>query len=140
MAGHVALVLHAHLPYVRHPEHARPLEERWLHEALWESYLPLVEVLDRLAADGVRAGLTISLSPPLAAMLADDLLRRRFADHLQRLARLAAHLARGGLVAPALRPALAFYERRIGAVHAVWDRIQGDLTGALSAHARTNRS
>ena len=44
MLGHVALLLHAHLPYVRHPEHARPLEERWLHEALIESYLPLVEV------------------------------------------------------------------------------------------------
>jgi 1,4-alpha-glucan branching enzyme len=139
VAGHVALVLHAHLPYVRHPEHARPLEERWLHEALWESYLPLVDVLDRLAAEGVRAGLTLSISPPLAAMLADDLLRRRFADHLARLGRLAAHLAGGGLVAPALRPALAFYERRLAAVHAVWDRIRGDLLGALVGHARAGR-
>ncbi len=93
MIGHVALVLHAHLPWVLHPEHERPLEERWLHEALWESYLPLVALLDRLAGDGVRIGLTVSVSPPLAAMLADDLLRARFSAHLGRLVRLAAKLA-----------------------------------------------
>ncbi|MEO5731932.1 MAG: DUF1957 domain-containing protein, partial [Byssovorax sp.] len=60
MLGHVALLLHAHLPYVRHPEHARPLEERWLHEALIESYLPIIEVLDRLGNEGIQAPLTIS--------------------------------------------------------------------------------
>ena len=49
MKGQVAIVLHAHLPYVRHPEHDRPLEERWLHEAIWECYLPILGVLDRLA-------------------------------------------------------------------------------------------
>jgi 1,4-alpha-glucan branching enzyme len=137
--GHVAIVLHAHLPWVRHPEHARPLEERWLHEALWESYLPLLEVLDRLAEDGVRAPFTLSVSPPLAAMLADDLLRRRFADHLERLERLAASLARGSLLAPALRPALAFYQARFAEVHAAWDRAGGDVLAALAAHARAGR-
>ena len=30
--GHVAIVLHAHLPFVRHPEHERHLEER-VHES-----------------------------------------------------------------------------------------------------------
>ena len=139
MIGHVAIVLHAHLPWVRHPEHARPLEERWLHEALWESYLPLIDVLERLADDGIRAPITISVSPPLAAMLADDLLRRRFGDHLERLERLAASLARGSLLAPELRPALAFYQARFAGVHAAWDRIAGDLLGALAAHARAGR-
>jgi 1,4-alpha-glucan branching enzyme len=85
MKGYVAIVLHAHLPWVRHPEHARPLEERWLHEALWESYLPLCEMLDRLAADGVPARLTVSVSPTLAAMLADPLLKSRFVLHLDSL-------------------------------------------------------
>jgi 1,4-alpha-glucan branching enzyme len=139
MLGHVALVLHAHLPWVRHPEHARPLEERWLHEALWESYLPLLDTLDRLAAEGVRVAITLSISPPLAAMLADPLLRARFADHLDRLARLAAHLDANGLVDPSLRPVLAFYRRRLDAVRAVWDRIGGDLLGALRGHAHAGR-
>ena len=84
MLGHVALVLHAHLPWVRHPEHARPLEERWLHEALWESYLPLLAMLDRLASEGVSAALTVSVSPPLAAMLADPQARARSAEAARR--------------------------------------------------------
>ena len=38
--GYLALVLHAHLPYVRHPEHPQFLEEDWLYEAITETYLP----------------------------------------------------------------------------------------------------
>ncbi len=67
--GYLAIVLHAHLPFVRHPENERHLEERWFYEALIECYLPLVDMLDRLAADGVPVALTMSLTPPLAAML-----------------------------------------------------------------------
>jgi len=137
--GHVAFVLHAHLPWVRHPEHERPLEERWLHEALWECYLPLLDVLDRLARDGVGAGLTISVSPPLAAMLADDLLRSRFSLHLAGLERLAAALATGGggsSLEPRARAVMPFYQRRLGEAHATWDRIRGDVLGALLAHER----
>jgi 1,4-alpha-glucan branching enzyme len=137
--GHVALVLHAHLPYVRHPEHERPLEERWLHEAIWESYLPLVDLLDRLAAEGVGVALTLSISPPLAAMLADELLRARFGAHLDGLARLAAKLAERGLVDASLRPALAFYERRLAGARATWDRLGGDVLAAFRAHARAGR-
>jgi 1,4-alpha-glucan branching enzyme len=141
VTGYVALVLHAHLPYVRHPEHARPLEERWLHEAIWESYLPLLELLDRLARDGVRIALTVSVSPPLAAMLADGLLRDRFEDHLRRLEHLAARLGAGsGLDAATLAnagcfgPALPFYARRLAEVRAIWERVGGDILGALVAH------
>ena len=53
MSGHFAIILHAHLPFVRHPEHARHLEERWLYEALIECYLPLLDAFDRMANDGV---------------------------------------------------------------------------------------
>ena len=49
--GSIALVLHAHLPFVRHPEQAESLEERWLFEALTETYLPLLDML--AALDGV---------------------------------------------------------------------------------------
>src|SRR4051812_21421092 len=47
--GGVLLILHAHLPYVRHPEHDDHLEERWLFEAMLECYLPLVAALDGLS-------------------------------------------------------------------------------------------
>jgi 1,4-alpha-glucan branching enzyme len=136
MTGFVGIVLHAHLPYVRHPEHARPLEERWLHEALWESYLPLIDVLDRLGRDGVAANVTVSVSPPLAAMWCDDLLKRRFEDHLARLDHLAAReAARPSTEAWAAR-LLDFYRVRIERARATWDRIDGDPLGALASMRR----
>src|SRR5260370_10480332 len=89
--GCLALVLHAHLPFVRHPEHARHLEERWFYEALVECYLPLLDAFDRMADEGVSFALTMSVTPPLAAMMRDDLLRQRFHEHLARIEALAEH-------------------------------------------------
>ncbi len=67
--GHVLLVLHTHLPWVL--GHGRwPHGEDWLYEAVAECYLPLLRVLDRLAADGVEAHVTIGITPVLAEMLA----------------------------------------------------------------------
>lgn len=87
--GHLALVLHAHLPFVRHPEHEEFFEEDWLFEAITESYIPLLNVLERLTADGVPCRLTISITPPLCAMLQDELLRSRYVRYLDRLINLA---------------------------------------------------
>ena len=61
--AYLLLVLHAHLPYVRHPEHDRFLEEDWLFEALSGTYLPLLDVLEGLQRDHVPFRLTLSLSP-----------------------------------------------------------------------------
>src|SRR5437762_2591543 len=85
----LAFVLHAHLPFVRHPAHEDFLEERWLAEAITETYIPLLEMLGALERDRVPARLTLSLSPPLLAMLADHLLRTRYLRHLDRLVELA---------------------------------------------------
>ena len=52
-SGFLALVLHAHLPFVRHPEHEDFLEEDWLFEAITESYLPLIAMMERLVRDEV---------------------------------------------------------------------------------------
>ena len=43
--GYVALHLHAHLPFVRHPEYDDFLEEDWLYEAISETYLPAAQGL-----------------------------------------------------------------------------------------------
>ena len=80
--GHLALVLHAHLPFVRHPEHHRFLEESWLYEAVAEVYLPLLRVLQGWASDGIAARITLSISPTLAAMWKDPLLMSRAQDYL----------------------------------------------------------
>jgi 1,4-alpha-glucan branching enzyme len=81
-SGYLCLILHAHLPFVRHVEHEDSLEERWLFQAITESYLPLLDRLFRLHREGVRFSLTVSISPPLLQMLDDDLLKKRYKRHL----------------------------------------------------------
>jgi 1,4-alpha-glucan branching enzyme len=80
--GHLLLVLHAHLPYVRHPEYDRFLEERWFFEAVVETYIPLIKFFDRLHAEGTPFKVTLSVSPTLANMMEDPLLRDRCVRHL----------------------------------------------------------
>lgn len=87
--GYLSLILHSHLPYVRHPEHERFLEEDWLFEAITETYIPLLRVFERLAEEGVKYRLTMSLTPPLLAMLTDPLLQDRYIKHIERLIELA---------------------------------------------------
>ena len=68
--GYWCPVLHAHLPYVRHPEYPEFLEEDWFFEALTETYVPLVDVLDGLLAR--RRRLPAHHDAVAAARLHDD--------------------------------------------------------------------
>lgn len=87
--GYLAIILHAHLPYVRHPEYKQSLEERWLYEAITEVYIPLLLVLERLVEEGVDFRLTFSLTPTLGSMLLDPLLQSRYLSRLEQLIELA---------------------------------------------------
>lgn len=86
--GYLVIVLHAHLPFVRHPEHEYFLEENWLYEAITETYLPLLDVFEGILRDGVDFRITISLTPPLISMLKDSLLQDRYQKYLNRLIEL----------------------------------------------------
>jgi 1,4-alpha-glucan branching enzyme len=87
--GYLCLVLHAHLPFVRHPENDYMLEENWLYEALTETYLPLLAHFTALADDRVPFRLTLSLTPTLCSMFADPLLQERYARYCDKLITLA---------------------------------------------------
>lgn len=80
--GYLLLLLHAHLPYIRYPEHEQHLEETWLHEAIIESYIPLLNVFDDLLNDKTDFRITLSLTPSLLEMLSDKLLMARFQQYL----------------------------------------------------------
>ncbi|OHB76938.1 MAG: glycoside hydrolase [Planctomycetes bacterium RBG_16_59_8] len=86
--GSLLLLLHAHLPFIKHPEYPDFLEEDWLFEAMTESYIPLLEAFDRLRRDGVPFRLAMVLSPTLCEMLVDPLLMERFAERLRKLTEL----------------------------------------------------
>jgi len=87
--GYLSLLLHAHLPFVRHPEHEFFFEERWLYEAITDTYIPLINVYDGLLNDGVPFRLTMTMSPTLCEMLADPLLEDRYLRHINQLVELA---------------------------------------------------
>jgi 1,4-alpha-glucan branching enzyme len=89
MKGYLSLVLHAHLPFVRHPEHERFLEENWLFEAITETYIPLLQVLEGWHKDEMQVRLTLTLTPTLCSMLLDPLLQDRYLRHLEGLIELA---------------------------------------------------
>jgi 1,4-alpha-glucan branching enzyme len=132
-AGYVALVLHGHLPFVRHPEHRDFLEERWLFEAIAECYLPLLQAFDRLKTDGVEFELTFSLSPPLLAMLRDPLLGERFEQHLRKIDRLLARELERTEADPNLHRVTRWYQRWQQGLWDTWRTVQGDIVGALAA-------
>ena len=75
--GYLAIVLHAHLPYIRHPEVEEHGFEWWFYEAAWEVYAPLLAIFERLDRDSVPFRLTVSISPPLLAMFCDRVLNDR---------------------------------------------------------------
>ena len=85
MNASLIILLHAHLPYVRHPEYEYSLEENWLFEAIRESYVPLLDALEDLINDGISPHLTLSLSPTLMEMFSDAMLRSRFVRHIDNL-------------------------------------------------------
>jgi len=110
--GFLAIVLHTHLPFVRHPEHDEFLEERWLFEAITETYLPLLERFERLANDRVPFRITMSFTPTLLAMLADPLLQARYVRHLDKLIELSAkEIERTRWMPPFHRLALFYHHR-----------------------------
>ncbi len=87
--GYIALVLHAHLPYVHHPQEKNLLEERWLFEAITETYLPLIKVFEKLTNENIHFRITLSLSPTLISMLTSPMLQERYLKHIKTLKVLA---------------------------------------------------
>ncbi|MFM7268219.1 MAG: DUF1957 domain-containing protein, partial [Cyanobium sp.] len=120
-AGDLALVLHAHLPYVRSSEPGS-LEEDWYFQALQECYLPLLEMLEAAAADpACQPRLTLGLSPTLLSLLSDRALNARFLPWLE--------LRRGLLAeaAPECIEAADGLERQLSGVAEQFLSCSGDL-------------
>ncbi|HEX6645352.1 MAG TPA: 1,4-alpha-glucan branching protein domain-containing protein [Gemmatimonadales bacterium] len=128
------LMLHSHLPWVLN--HGRwPHGSDWLTEAALETYLPLIETLRGLEADGVDAPITIGFTP----VLANQLMHPRFVEEMdlffaQRLA--ACDEAPASLSATGeghLLPLVAWWRERFLRLRALWETIGRDIVGAFRA-------
>jgi 1,4-alpha-glucan branching enzyme len=116
--GTLCIVLHTHLPWL--PRHGSwPVGEEWLHQAWAGSYLPLLEVLDRLAAEGRRDLLTLGVTPVLAAALDDAYALREHHGWLGRWQLRAEGLARDP--DPALRATASEEFRAAGRALALFE-------------------
>lgn len=138
--GYLNLVLHAHLPFVYAAKEEHHLEERWFFEAMTESYLPLLIMLERLKHQNVPYALTLSLSPTLLAMLDHPVLAKRYQGYLQRLIRLAeSEISRTRGQEPFHRLA-GFYRDRLCVLHQTYlEHYHGDITAGFAALAEKGR-
>ena len=126
--GTVLLLLHAHLPYVRHPDHKHHLEECWLFEAAIESYMPLFDLLLRLPAISPEARVALSVSPTLIEMLDDDMLSSRLMAHITRLIEMAEAESARTANDPDMNPVAQMYLERFRQTR---DVLQNTYNGSL---------
>ena len=82
--GYVNFILHAHLPYIHHPEDDTYLEEEWLYEAISECYIPLILNYQKLEEEHVDFRITMTMTPPLLNMLDNKLLQERYIKYLNK--------------------------------------------------------
>ncbi len=119
--GYLSIVLHAHLPFVRHPEYDDFLEEDWFYEAVTETYLPLLDMMSRLATEKVNFRLTMSLTPPLCAMLSDPLLQARYRRYLYKLIELSEKEVERTNNDSAFQASAQMYERKLKRCRQIYD-------------------
>jgi 1,4-alpha-glucan branching enzyme len=130
--GYLALLLHAHLPFIRHPEYDEFMEESWLFEAITETYIPLLDVFEGLVRDNVDFRITMSLTPPLCAMLMDDLLKTRYERHLSKMVELANKEVHRTQHLPEFHETALMYQRKLGHyLHLFTSTYQRDLVSAF---------
>ena len=138
--GYLCIVLHAHLPYIRHAEYDYFLEENWLYEAITGTYIPLLDVLERLLNDNIDFRITLSLSPPLVEMLNDNLLKMRYQKYIERLIELSDRerlRIRGDIH---FEPVVRMYAQRFQRIRYLFEEVYGkDLTSAFRALRDTGK-
>jgi len=118
------LALHSHLPYVLN--HGRwPHGSDWLCEAALDTYLPLLERLEELAAEQTPTPVTIGFTPVLANQLASPAFAREMEEFFgQRLAACDEAPASFG-------PLVEFWRARFNRLRELFRRIDANLVAAF---------
>ncbi|MHA1339828.1 MAG: 1,4-alpha-glucan branching protein domain-containing protein [Promethearchaeota archaeon] len=88
--GYFTLVLHSHLPWVLN-HGIWPHGTNWVYEAAAETYIPLLDELNKLIVDGFQPKLTIGLTPVLCEMLRHSSFKTGFLDYINEKINAAEH-------------------------------------------------
>ena len=81
MNARIMMVLHSHIPYVKR-QGKWPFGEVWLFEAMAETYIPLLNAIGELHDQGIKAKLTVGITPILAEQLNDEHLKDGFVKYI----------------------------------------------------------
>ncbi|MBI4690472.1 MAG: DUF1957 domain-containing protein, partial [Nitrospirae bacterium] len=138
--GYLLLVLHSHLPYIRHPEYDYFLEENWLYEAIVESYIPLLDVFNGLLNDNVDFRITLTLSPTLVEMFNDRLLRERCLRYINNLSELSEKEMLRNSGDPSFEPLAKMYNGRLKRIRFLYEELyKKDMTSAFKGLQDTGK-
>jgi 1,4-alpha-glucan branching enzyme len=138
--GYLCIVLHAHLPFIRHPEQPFFLEENWLFEAMTESYIPLMKVFERLINDDIDFHITLSLSPTLVTMLYDKLLKDRYKRYLEHVIEISERELKRTAKDIHINPVAAMYLQRFRAIQKIFeDEYNMNLINVFANLQRTKK-
>ena len=132
----LSLVLNAHLPFVREysKDNLAPgsTEENWFFDALSETYLPLLEVFERLEQDNIPFSLGIAFSPLLGQMLRDDLLLKKYAVNLEHQIEFGNRETERLRSKPEMAGIARYYLDRAGEKKARFERYGGNIFKAFN--------
>jgi 1,4-alpha-glucan branching enzyme len=136
MRGKILIFLHAHLPYVHHPEYDHFLEERWLFEAITETYIPLLMMFDEM--EDFR--LTMSITPPLMEMLSSRDLQEKYERHMEKLIELAdKEVERTKKEHPLKHKMAKFYREHFEKILNVFRSYNGNILEGFRKHQETGK-
>lgn len=134
------LTLHSHLPYVLN--HGRwPHGSDWICEAAIDTYLPLLLALDELEQSGVKAPLTIGITPILANQLSSPIYREEqelyFAQKLKTCFEAEESLTETGDAH--LLPLAQHWHQHLDRLLDKFRQENGNLANAFRKHAEAGR-
>lgn len=140
MKAYWMLVLHSHLPFVKHPEYDYFLEEHWLYEAITECYAPLLMNFEKLLKEGRDFNVTISFTPPLCEMLSDGFLMSRYLKYLDRTLELCEKEVNRTKNEFEFNRLAQFYKERISSIKRyVFDELGGNILNGYKKYMHLNK-
>ena len=84
MPGYFGLILHGHIPWCK-KSGRWPAGEEWIFEAMYETYIPMLNVLREFHNVGINPAITINITPVLAEQLADEYMKQGFSEYMENL-------------------------------------------------------